>query len=130
MNGMSYTKVTTTETNYSPASRGPRFLVWVAAIVAAPFSGGLSLLALVPAEASLAREKRLAAEDAARRTERLMPEVQDELQDMIRRGQMSGAVRITTRTTGWGPVERKFDFKIETDIKPLPTYHFYNPLPE
>lgn len=112
---MSYVRVTAAEEFHSPEARIPRFCVWLFAIAAIPISGGASLFALPIAEATLAREKRLAAEDAARRTVHFMPEVQSRLLDSIRRGKKSDSVSVRTITDGWGFVERKLSYDIETD---------------
>jgi hypothetical protein len=98
----------------TPAAAGPRVMVWLASIVAAPFTMGASLI-IAPAiyEAGVRAERRRAANEI----DRIVPFDADTemLDEQIRRGRRQGRVNteVNLGHMGLGRVTRETEFRID-----------------
>ncbi len=106
-------------TEQTPPPKGEhiaRGMSWLAAIVGAPFSGGLSLLVGPFMEGFLRTEARRQAAEAL---DDVCPEGRDEagdlLADLAESGCRSGAVRYGARTNGFGYVSKDLAFDVEDE---------------
>jgi len=108
-------KVRVTEKVHTPAKRKPRFLVWLAALFAAPLSGGASLLAIPLAEAGF----KLEDQRASKELDRLAPTGRSHASNAIRAELEAGAVSVRycygAQTQGWGRVSKEIDVQIHPD---------------
>ena len=101
----------------TPAPRGERVargVCWLAAIAAAPFSGGLSLVVGPLMEVAM---RTAARQEAARALDDASQECRDEAGRILRRmaaqGMKSGTVRYGSITDGYGYVEKEVSFYVE-----------------
>ena len=108
-------KIEVEEKTKSPAIWGPRIMIWTAGIIAAPFSGGLSLAAIAIGEAGLRHEKG----NASRELDSIHPTARKEaeraFQDVIKNGGKQATFYYDSPTDGWGHVSKEIHFSIEDD---------------
>jgi len=101
----------------TPAPRGERVargVCWLAAIAAAPFSGGLSLVVGPMMEVVM---RTAARREAAEALDEACPEGRDKagrvLHRMAAQGMKLGSVRYGSGTDGYGYVEKELTFQVE-----------------
>lgn len=101
----------------TPAPRGERVargVCWLAAIAAAPLSGGLSLVVGPMMEAVM---RTAARREAAEALDEACPDGRDEagraLRRMAAQGRKSGTVRYGSITDGYGYVEKELSFDVD-----------------
>lgn len=103
------------EKTKSPAIIGPRIMVYSAAAILAPFSGGITLLALPFLELGFRAQKRNATEELERLRPTARKEATTVFSDLIKNGEKSATIKYSARTDGWGKVTKQIHFSVLED---------------